>query len=201
MPLVRVLLTATCVLLLAIAAPAGANTSHDGWPQINGMLLMNKTDSNRPLDARPGHDPFHGTDPRYSCDAVHKRGRCHALMAACDRANANLGHCTLGGRMTGRRKVHNELLGGHGSDTIYAGPIGDVLWGDYKWRRRLHQGALRPRNHRLWPRSRRALHLAQGAAAFRDPPLREDLAHDAGVLTGVSQAGWLSGALAADGPA
>jgi len=132
MPLVRVLLTATCVLLLAIAAPAGANTSHDGWPQINGMLLMNKTDSNRPLDVRLGHDPFHGTDPRYSCDAVHKRGRCHALMAACDRANANLGHCTLGGRMTGRRKVHNELLGGHGSDTIYAGPIGDVLWGDYE---------------------------------------------------------------------
>ena len=27
---------------------------------------------------------------------------------------------------------HNELLGGHGSDTIYAGKIGDVLWGDYK---------------------------------------------------------------------
>src|SRR5207249_1459637 len=27
---------------------------------------------------------------------------------------------------------HNELLGGHGSDTVYAGPWGDVLWGDYK---------------------------------------------------------------------
>jgi Ca2+-binding RTX toxin-like protein len=27
---------------------------------------------------------------------------------------------------------HNELLGGHGSDTIHAGPWGDVLWGDYK---------------------------------------------------------------------
>ena len=30
------------------------------------------------------------------------------------------------------RAGHNELLGGHGSDTIYAGPWGDVLWGDYK---------------------------------------------------------------------
>ncbi len=29
--------------------------------------------------------------------------------------------------------LHNELLGGNGSDTIYAGrPAGDVLWGDYK---------------------------------------------------------------------
>jgi Ca2+-binding RTX toxin-like protein len=27
---------------------------------------------------------------------------------------------------------HNELLGGHGSDTLYAGKVGDVLWGDYK---------------------------------------------------------------------
>ncbi|HEX2015508.1 MAG TPA: hypothetical protein VGN69_02355 [Solirubrobacteraceae bacterium] len=27
---------------------------------------------------------------------------------------------------------HNELLGGHGNDTLYAGNVGDVLWGDYK---------------------------------------------------------------------
>jgi hypothetical protein len=27
---------------------------------------------------------------------------------------------------------HNELLGGHGNDTIYAGDAGDVIWGDYK---------------------------------------------------------------------
>jgi Ca2+-binding RTX toxin-like protein len=132
MPLARALLIATCAVFCALAVPAGANTSHDGWPEITGMLLMNKTDSNRPLDARPGHDPFHGTDRRYSCDAVHKRGRCHALMAACNQAHAAAGHCAAGGRMTGSRRVHNELLGGHGSDTIYAGPIGDVLWGDYK---------------------------------------------------------------------
>jgi hypothetical protein len=34
--------------------------------------------------------------------------------------------------MHGGSDGHNELLGGHGSDTIYAGPKGDVLWGDYK---------------------------------------------------------------------
>ncbi|MEA2154167.1 MAG: hypothetical protein QOE11_307 [Solirubrobacteraceae bacterium] len=27
---------------------------------------------------------------------------------------------------------HNELLGGHGDDTITAGDAGDVMWGDYK---------------------------------------------------------------------
>ncbi len=27
--------------------------------------------------------------------------------------------------------VHNELLGGHGNDTIYGGPHGDVLWADF----------------------------------------------------------------------
>lgn len=32
--------------------------------------------------------------------------------------------------MRGRRHVHNELLGGDGNDTIYAGEEGDVIWGD-----------------------------------------------------------------------
>jgi Ca2+-binding RTX toxin-like protein len=110
------------VALSGIAAtPATANTSHDGWPQINGMLLMNKTDLARPLDARPGHDPFGGTDPRYSCDAVHKRGSCQKRMVH-----------TAAGVVVTSRSGHNELLGGHGNDSLYAGPWGDVLWADYK---------------------------------------------------------------------
>ena len=132
MLMARSLLAVTCAAFALVAVPAYANTSHDGWPQITGMLLMNKTDSSRPLDARPGRDPFHGTDARYSCDAVHERGSCHALMVACSAENAAAGNCALGGRMTAPRNVHNELLGGHGSDSIYAGPVGDVLWGDYK---------------------------------------------------------------------
>jgi hypothetical protein len=28
--------------------------------------------------------------------------------------------------------VHNELLGGHGNDTLDGGNLGDILWGDYK---------------------------------------------------------------------
>jgi Ca2+-binding RTX toxin-like protein len=34
------------------------------------------------------------------------------------------------GVMHGHESVHNELLGGDGNDTIYAGNEGDVIWGD-----------------------------------------------------------------------
>jgi hypothetical protein len=102
--------------------PAGANTSHDGWPRINGMLLINKLDQSRPLDAIPGHDPFGGQDPAYRCDGTHKSQAC--LSATTDR--------TANGFVVKASGRHNELLGGHGNDTLFAGPNGDVLWGDYK---------------------------------------------------------------------
>src|SRR3954466_4548269 len=75
----RILVLSTALLAAGglAAGAATANTSHDGWPKIDGVLLMNKTDSRRPLDARPGRDPFGGRDRRYSCDAIHKRGKCH----------------------------------------------------------------------------------------------------------------------------
>jgi hypothetical protein len=115
---------ALLIALACTALPAGAataSTSHEGWPRINGMLLMNKTDRARPLDARPGHDPFGGTDPIYSCDSVHKRGKCQSRMVPGG-----------SGRVVTAKSGHNELLGGHGNDTLYAGPWGDVLWADYK---------------------------------------------------------------------
>ena len=34
--------------------------------------------------------------------------------------------------LVGTKDKHNELLGGHGDDTITAGDVGDVIWGDYK---------------------------------------------------------------------
>jgi hypothetical protein len=120
MPARKLVLLTLCA---AVAVPAGgalASTSHKGWPRID-MQLMNKTDRSRPLDARPGHDPFDGTDSSYSCDGVHKRGACQTFFVKGD-----------GGTVMTGRKIHSELLGGHGSDTIHAGPLGDVLWGDYK---------------------------------------------------------------------
>ena len=117
----RKLLLITLTFCLVPTGLAAANTSHEGWPRITGMLLMNKTDTSRPLDARPNHDPFGGTDPRYSCDAIHKRGKCQRRFVP-----------GAAGRVMTSRHGHNQLLGGPGSDSIHAGPWGDVIWGDYK---------------------------------------------------------------------
>jgi len=121
MPRTSILVALALGALLA-APTAQANTSHRGWPAITGVLLMNKTDGARPLDARPGNDPFGGQDRGYSCDAVHRRGKCQRRFV----------HVGGGTHVMSSRAGHNELLGGHGSDTIFAGPWGDVIWGDYK---------------------------------------------------------------------
>ena len=92
------------------------------------MLLMNKLDQSRPLDARPGHDPFAGTDAEYRCDGLHQDSSCVGLPRTCHRRHRG---CTHQVRVASAAR-HNELLGGHGSDTIHAGPWGDVVWGDYK---------------------------------------------------------------------
>ena len=46
LPLRRTLAAAGVALIaaLALAAAAPANTSHEGWPHINGMLVMHKAD-------------------------------------------------------------------------------------------------------------------------------------------------------------
>jgi hypothetical protein len=142
-------------------ATALANTSHAGWPTIDGMLLMNKFDQSRPLDGRPGGDPFDGTDYSAACpvgvfhsfcvpdgidvrstDGFNNHGvTCSALADAEAALTATLqvplptSACTVG--VTGAALVpatigHNELLGGGGNDVIHAGPTGDVIWGDYK---------------------------------------------------------------------
>ena len=133
---VALLPTAALAAAILLATGAAADTSHEGWPVIDGVLLMNKADGSRPLDARPGHDPFGGSDRRYSCDAVHERGRCHQRFVR--RSGA-------AGRVMTSHPGHNELLGGHGDDRIYAGPWGDVIWGDYK-----PSGQPTTQHDRLW---------------------------------------------------
>jgi hypothetical protein len=129
---------ASAALLAVTVSPAGALTSHDGWPKINGMLLMNKEDQSRPLDARVGQDPFDGQDDEYRCDGLHFSQSCFDGEATCDSDDPTAVPLRQrGGGQCDRRTVvatkhHNELLGGHGSDDIYAGPNGDVIWGDYK---------------------------------------------------------------------
>jgi hypothetical protein len=114
------LASALLALCLWASGPAAGKASHAGWPRINGMLLMNSQDQSRPLDGRPGQDPFDGTDPSYSCDGLHKNSSCVRSAA---RHTTTVVPSSIG---------HNELLGGHGDDTIHAGPAGDVIWGDFK---------------------------------------------------------------------
>jgi len=122
-----------------------AMASHVGWPSITGMTLMNKRNQNRPLDGRPGHDPFDGTDPSYSCDGLHSFTRCGGgtffmgngsdVPARCREVIPGASPCpyqyTLG-NFVPAHIGHNLLLGGNGNDVIHAGPAGDVIWGDYK---------------------------------------------------------------------
>src|SRR4051812_3171267 len=52
--------------MLVWAAVAVGKASHEGWPKIDGMLLMNKHDQSRPLSGRPdAHNELlggHGSD-------------------------------------------------------------------------------------------------------------------------------------------
>jgi Ca2+-binding RTX toxin-like protein len=152
----KTLWSLAAALALIVPAAAPANTSHAGWPQITGMLLINKLDQSRPLDGRPGSDPFDGTDYSNSCPkgqvhshcipsgvriARHHGVTCTALAAAEAKLAKKLGIAPRASRCTQTLASaalvpatigHNELLGGHGNDTIHAGPAGDVIWGDYK---------------------------------------------------------------------
>jgi hypothetical protein len=147
-PLVAVL-TALC----GAVSTAAANTSHDGWPPLTGMLLMNKQDQARPLDGRPGHDPFDGTQASYRCSSrLDRKTECvpdgtqllatlNGVLCTTIEALDRAFHQPLDARCTSQLPVitivpatigHNELLGGHGNNVIHAGPAGDVIWGDYK---------------------------------------------------------------------
>jgi Ca2+-binding RTX toxin-like protein len=113
---------AGAITAAAVAAPPGAvNQRGDGWPKINGLILINSHHGSRPLDGRPGNDPFQGTDRKYRCDGRHRNGKCLRKLVKCGKKK----------RCVSDRPLHNELLGGHGNDTIFAGPFGDVLWADY----------------------------------------------------------------------
>jgi RTX calcium-binding nonapeptide repeat (4 copies) len=107
----------------APAAPKGAvNQFKDGWPKITHLVLSNRDNSSRPIDGRPGRDPFGGTDPTYSCDGVHSDRWCAHRFVPCA---SGLGLCVTD------RRGNNKLLGGHGNDTIKGGPWTDIIWADF----------------------------------------------------------------------
>ena len=122
----RLLALALAGVLITSVASADHRSDHvnqrgDGWPAITGMILLNADHSSRPLDARPGRDPFMRTDRRYRCFGKEPGGPCLRFLERCGKRR----------RCVKDLRVHNELAGGHGNDTIFAGPHGDVLWGDF----------------------------------------------------------------------
>ncbi|MCW2998681.1 MAG: calcium-binding protein [Solirubrobacterales bacterium] len=119
-------------LLLAFAPASQAirKATHKGWPEINGALIINLGSSNRPIDARPGKDPFQGTDPAYRCRQDKKNNLCFIKAGAC-RARGQL--CAAPPVMPFGSRKHHELLGAGGNDVIHAGDAGDVIWGDHRY--------------------------------------------------------------------
>jgi hypothetical protein len=67
----RIVVACAAVALLTPSL-AAAKTDQSNWPTINGLLLMNKQDGERPLDARWGRDPHSGQDRSYSWDQIAK---------------------------------------------------------------------------------------------------------------------------------
>jgi hypothetical protein len=95
----------------AVGSPTAhpADASHAGWPTITGIEIIAPQNTGMTIDARPGHGLV--AEPGApSCRVAHS-GRL--LHPGC--------YGAIG---------HNELLGANGSDTIYAGSLGDVIWGD-----------------------------------------------------------------------
>jgi Ca2+-binding RTX toxin-like protein len=66
-----------------------------------------------------------------TCGAIATAKTSHAGWPPIDKAQLKIDHTNAGVTFTGVPNKHNELLGGHGSDTLNAGRIGDVLWGDF----------------------------------------------------------------------
>jgi Ca2+-binding RTX toxin-like protein len=105
---------AAAALLAVATATAGspraheADASHAGWPVINGIEII-ASNAGGTIDARPGHGLV-ALPGAPACRVSHE-GRL--LHPGC--------YGAIG---------HNELLGGDGNDTIYAGSLGDVIWGD-----------------------------------------------------------------------
>lgn len=126
------LIAALAVLVAAAPSQAQRKASHAGWPKIDGLLLINKFDQTRPLDARGGHDPFDGADPTYRCDGDHVYQGCFIRAGACPPNPPQTARCKSRPVMPSHSRKHNELLGGHGNDRIHGGPRSDVIWGDYK---------------------------------------------------------------------
>ena len=97
-------LLSAVVLGVALGGPANAQTSHEGWPQIDGVLKINKDDGNDTVKGTAKSDELlggHGSDTLY--------GRRAADVLWGDYKPSGQGTAQV-----------DHLYGGGGSDFIYA---------------------------------------------------------------------------------
>ena len=94
----------TACLLAAAGGVAHANTSHEGWPKINGALKINKNDGSETMTGTGRSDELlggHGSDTIYGNDS----------------ADVLWGDYKPSGQGTAQV---DHLFGGAGADFIYA---------------------------------------------------------------------------------
>jgi hypothetical protein len=106
MPLRRISIAtiSTLALIAAATGPAAAQTSHEGWPRIDGKLKINKNDGNDTIRGTARSDELlggHGSDTIYGRDS----------------ADVLWGDYKPSGQGTAQV---DHLYGGAGADFIYA---------------------------------------------------------------------------------
>jgi Ca2+-binding RTX toxin-like protein len=92
------------VIGAAFGGPASAQTSHEGWPKIDGVLKINKDDGNDTLRGTAKSDELLGG---HDSDTLYGRSRADVLW----------GDYKPSGQGTAQS---DRLYGGDGSDFIYA---------------------------------------------------------------------------------
>ena len=110
--LLRRSLIPLAVASLALTGTAAANTSHAGWPEINGLLVMHKADESGEIHGDPAHHNEllggHGND------VIHAGAAGDVLWGDY--------------KPSGQPETQtDQLIGGPGKDFIYAGHGTNVI--------------------------------------------------------------------------
>jgi hypothetical protein len=109
-------LLASLALALALCGAAGA-------------AAPAAPDQNDGLGGTASYD--RGLYVHYCPGGAHTAMTSHAGWPADDCLKMDKGGAGTAHTLVGLNGMHNYLLGGYGSDTIYGGDHGDVIWGDY----------------------------------------------------------------------
>jgi Ca2+-binding RTX toxin-like protein len=100
----RSIVAITVCALAAAGGVAHAQTSHEGWPKIDGVLKINKDDGNETMRGTAKSDELLGG---HDSDTIYGHGRADVLW----------GDYKPSGQGTAQV---DQLFGGAGSDLIYA---------------------------------------------------------------------------------